>query len=44
MWLATRRRNMGEWAQAGLMLTITNNGNWYCELPKSMWPTDPEII
>ena len=44
MWLATRPKNIGEWAQSGLITNITNLGNWYCELPKSLWPNDPEII
>ncbi|KAJ3203930.1 hypothetical protein HDU67_009856 [Dinochytrium kinnereticum] len=44
LWLATRPKNLGEWSQAGLMVTIGNGGNWYSELPKQMWPEEPEMV
>jgi G3E family GTPase len=44
IWLATRPKNSGEWSQAGLMLTIENGGNWFSELPKSMWPDSEEMV
>lgn len=40
LWIATRPKLMGEWSQAGLMVTIGNGGPWYCELDDSMWPED----
>jgi G3E family GTPase len=44
IWIATRPKNMGEMSQAGLMLTVSNGGNWFVDLPKSMWPTDPVVL
>ncbi|KAI8831400.1 CobW/HypB/UreG, nucleotide-binding domain-containing protein [Chytridium lagenaria] len=44
LWLATRPKNLGEWSQAGLMVTIGNGGNWYSELPQAMWPPEPDIV
>lgn len=45
IWIATRPKSMGEWAQAGQVLTIENQGNWYCDVPREseLWPTDPEV-
>jgi G3E family GTPase len=40
LWIATRPKIMGEWSQAGLMITISNFGFWYSELDESMWPED----
>lgn len=40
MWIATRPKMMGEWSQAGPMITISNFGFWYSELDDSMWPED----
>ncbi|KAJ3078337.1 hypothetical protein HK102_004566 [Quaeritorhiza haematococci] len=40
IWIATRPKNIGEWSQAGMMITIGNGGNWFCELPDDMWPED----
>lgn len=44
IWLATRPQNMGEWNQAGLMLTVGNGGNWFSEIPKEMWPESEEVV
>ncbi|KAE8224752.1 hypothetical protein CF319_g2414 [Tilletia indica] len=43
-WLATRPLIFGEWSSAGLYLTLQGGGRWRCELPREMWPQDPEII
>ncbi|KAI8802405.1 CobW/HypB/UreG, nucleotide-binding domain-containing protein [Cladochytrium replicatum] len=40
LWLATRPINMGEWSQAGMVLTVGNGGNWFCEMPPEVWPGD----
>ncbi|XDG04675.1 hypothetical protein ABKA04_004290 [Annulohypoxylon sp. FPYF3050] len=42
LWLATRPRMYGEWSQAGVMLTISGQDLWRCEVPENEWPTDPE--
>ncbi|KAI1372632.1 putative cobalamin synthesis protein [Hypoxylon crocopeplum] len=42
LWLATRPRMYGEWSQAGVMLTISGQDLWRCEIPEDEWPTDPE--
>lgn len=43
VWIATRPMNIGEWSQAGMVLTMGNGGNWFKELPDDMWPKDPSI-
>jgi G3E family GTPase len=43
MWIATRPKNMGEWSQAGPLITISNSGPWFADLPRSMWPQDSSI-
>ncbi|KAI1104362.1 putative cobalamin synthesis protein [Jackrogersella minutella] len=42
MWLATRPRMYGEWSQAGVMLTISGQDLWRCEIPEDEWPADIE--
>ncbi|KAI1328620.1 P-loop containing nucleoside triphosphate hydrolase protein [Xylariaceae sp. FL0255] len=42
LWLATRPSMYGEWSQAGVMLTISGGDKWFCEIPKSEWPGDPQ--
>ncbi|KAI2618339.1 putative cobalamin synthesis protein [Hypomontagnella submonticulosa] len=42
LWLATRPRMYGEWSQAGVMLTISGQDLWRCEIPENEWPADPE--
>jgi G3E family GTPase len=44
LWIATRPMNMGEWSQAGIVLTVANGGNWFTELPAEMWPVDPQMV
>ena len=44
IWIATRPKNLGEWSQAGQMITIGNGGNWFSELPKSMWPESIDSV
>ena len=44
LWLATRPKNIGEWSQAGMMLTVSNGGNWFIDLPEEMWPTEPDVV
>ncbi|KAI5287852.1 hypothetical protein KEM52_001406 [Ascosphaera acerosa] len=43
-WLATRPMQMGEWSQAGSMLTIGSGGPWFAEVPREAWPDDADII
>ncbi len=38
IWIATRPKSIGEWSQAGMILTISNGGMWYTDLPKKYWP------
>jgi G3E family GTPase len=38
IWLATRPQTMGDWSQAGLVLTVGHSGPWFCELPEELWP------
>ncbi|KAI1389252.1 putative cobalamin synthesis protein [Hypoxylon trugodes] len=42
LWLATRPRMYGEWSQAGVMLTISGQDLWRCEIPEDEWPADLE--
>jgi G3E family GTPase len=44
LWIATRPKNMGEWSQAGMMLTVSNGGNWFIDLPAEMWPQNEQIV
>lgn len=37
-WLATRPDDMGEWAQAGSVLSVRPMGNWMTLLPEEAWP------
>jgi G3E family GTPase len=43
LWIATRPKNMGEWSQAGMMLTVSN-GKWFIDLPAEMWPQNEQIV
>jgi hypothetical protein len=43
MWIGTRPINMGEWSQAGIILTISTGGNWFCEIPKKFWPNEESV-
>lgn len=43
LWIGTRPINMGEWSQAGIILTISNGGNWFCEIPKKFWPNEESV-
>ncbi|KAJ3415303.1 hypothetical protein HDV05_005173 [Chytridiales sp. JEL 0842] len=42
LWLATKR-DMGEWSQAGLILTLHRNGPWFVDMPEDQWPQDDQI-
>ncbi|OTA70833.1 cobW-domain-containing protein [Hypoxylon sp. EC38] len=42
LWLATRPRMYGEWSSAGIMLTISGQDLWRCEVPEDEWPKNPE--
>ncbi|KAI5305035.1 hypothetical protein KEM56_005461 [Ascosphaera pollenicola] len=44
IWLATRPMQMGEWSQAGSMLTLGSGGPWFAEVPREAWPEDDDII
>ncbi len=43
-WLSTRPKSMGEWSQAGMVLTATNYGPWFCDLPDNLMPKDPHVL
>lgn len=43
-WLATRNSCMGEWSQAGGILTMKGGPEWYCEMDSSELPDDPEVL
>lgn len=43
-WLASRSANMGEWSQAGAILSISNGGSWFVTVPFDQWPTEEKII
>jgi G3E family GTPase len=42
-WLANRPEFMGDWSQAGLIMSINNGGPWFAALPEEEWPEDPQI-
>jgi len=42
-WLATRPMNMGEWSQAGAILSMSNAGPWFVDLPPEDWPDDEAV-
>lgn len=44
LWLATRNSVMGEWSQAGGILTIKGGPTWYCEQDESDLPDDPALL
>jgi G3E family GTPase len=43
VWLATRNDMMGEWSQAGLVLTMSSGGPWFASLPEEDWPEEKVI-
>lgn len=46
-WLATRNAAMGEWSQAGGILTIKGGPQWYCEQDPADFPSsddDPALL
>jgi G3E family GTPase len=43
-WLASRPKSMGEWSQAGLVLTATNYGPWFCDLPEELMPKNLDVL
>ncbi|RKF79286.1 COBW domain-containing protein [Golovinomyces cichoracearum] len=43
-WLATRPYQIGEWSQAGGMLTLGGGGPWFCTVERDQWPEDPDIV
>ncbi|ROT36453.1 CobW/HypB/UreG, nucleotide-binding domain-containing protein [Sodiomyces alkalinus F11] len=42
--LATRPRRVGDWSQAGAMLTLTGGRLWFCTLPEEAYITGDEEI
>eukprot|EP00775_Hariotina_reticulata_P008668 gene8670-8849_t len=34
--------HIGEWSQAGSLLSFTTGGPWFCVLPEEAWPEDEE--
>lgn len=43
-WLATRPYQIGEWSQAGGMLTLGGGGPWFCTVERDEWPEDADIV
>ncbi|KAI6250956.1 putative metal chaperone [Erysiphe necator] len=43
-WLATRPYQIGEWSQAGGMLTLGGGGPWFCTIERDEWPEDADIV
>lgn len=41
-WLATRPGSMGEWGQAGTVLTMKEAGGWFTDVPEAEWPIDSD--
>ena len=41
-WIAGRMKSMGEWSQAGTILTLKNGGSWYCDIPEDQ--LDPGML
>ena len=46
IWIANRPNVIGEWAQAGSMITVTPTGNWFACVDKDEWSEniDPEAV
>lgn len=40
LWLATRSMWMGEWSQAGAILSLSNSGPWFAEVDEADWPEE----
>ncbi|KAF8071330.1 yciC [Scenedesmus sp. PABB004] len=41
-WLASRGDHIGEWSQAGSLLSFSTGGPWFCVLPPGAWPDDAD--
>ncbi|MCP4833435.1 MAG: cobalamin biosynthesis protein CobW [Phycisphaera sp.] len=41
LWLASRPRHCGVWAQAGASLQIDSGGLWFAAVDRAYWPDDP---
>ena len=41
LWIASRPRHCGIWAQAGASLQIDSGGLWFASVDRAHWPDDP---
>lgn len=44
LWIANKDKFMGEWSQAGIILTLSNSGNWLVDMPKEILDMDDEVV
>jgi G3E family GTPase len=44
VWLATRFNDVGEWSQAGEVVSLTSGGQWWAASPRAEWPSDPTLL
>jgi G3E family GTPase len=43
-WLATRPSRVAEWSSAGGILHLGAVGSWWSAVPRTQWPTEPELL
>lgn len=43
-WLATRPNLVAEWSSAGGILHLGAVGSWWSAVPRSQWPTEPDLL
>lgn len=44
LWIATRPRHCGIWAQAGTSLQLDRGGFWFAAVERERWPENPETL
>ena len=40
VWISSKHQMIGEWSQAGIMLSLSCSGPWMAEVPRSDWPSE----
>lgn len=43
LWIAGKDDSMGEWSQAGIIVTVSNSGKWYVNKPEEMEEFDEDM-
>lgn len=43
MWIAGKDKFMGDWSHAGIILTVSNRGNWFVDMPEELEQHDKDI-